>query len=205
MSFGVNLLQPFRRYRDGHAIRHRVKGGGVSRPQLNNLLQLLVRNVGFDFELDSDSLESLANAFVKSSKPVQVNIAFKEGLDLFDINAACGRMIDDGRSQTSRERVKQMFAGVGSRILAGQNCRFIGLKSEGLRSRKLVTGAVKQVNSVLELLAFVLGDAAGDLYTAQTAHILSDATVERFGDALAVFGSLEFAFVGGIADKGNLG
>lgn len=40
------------------------------------------------------------------------------------------------------------------------------------------------------LLAFVLGDAGGDLHAAQAADVLRDAAIEGFGNPLAVFGSL---------------
>src|SRR5580704_2747544 len=45
---------------------------------------------------------------------------------------------------------------------------------------------------------------ARNLHSAQPAHVLGDSTVERFGDALAVFGGPQSTLVAGIADERNL-
>src|ERR1700721_556940 len=74
------VLQPVRHYRDRHSVGQRVEYRGVSRPQLAYLLQLLVWHVGFDLELDPDSLISVAHVLVEFQKSVQINIAFQERL-----------------------------------------------------------------------------------------------------------------------------
>ena len=46
---------------------------------------------------------------------------------------------------------------------------------------------------------------AGDLNSAQALGVASNATIQRFRDSLPIFRGAQFAFVGGIADKGDFG
>src|SRR5271170_3961495 len=62
-----------------------------------------------------------------------------------------------------------------------------------------------QGRSALLLLSLALFDFTGDLDPAQTADILGNSAIERFGDALAIVGGAELALVAGVADEGNLG
>ena len=115
----------------------------MSWPQLTNLLQLLIWHVGFDFEIDPDSLVSVANVLIEFKKSAQINVAFQRGLNFFDVNAARRRVIDHGRSQTRGQGVEQMFDGVRGAVLAEQDRRLIGLEHKRLWSRLFLAGAVE--------------------------------------------------------------
>jgi len=117
----------------------------MSRAQLADLLQLLVRYIGFDLEFDPDPLVSIANVLVEGKKSVQIKIAFQRRLDFFDVNAARRGVIDHGRSQTRCEGVKQMFDGISASVLPEQDWRLIGLQHKGFRSRLLPASTVKGV------------------------------------------------------------
>src|SRR4029077_7319254 len=54
-------------------------------------------------------------------------------------------------------------------------------------------------------LPFVLRYPARHLHSAQPARVLGDASIERLSDALPVLRGLQLVFVGGVADKRNLG
>lgn len=58
--------------------------------ELGNFLQLPVRNVGLDLEVDPDPLASWANVFVESEESVQVNIPFEEGFHFLNLNSSRG-------------------------------------------------------------------------------------------------------------------
>src|SRR5580704_18003505 len=58
--------------------------------------------------------------------------------------------------------------------------------------------------NLAKLLTRALVHLAGDLDPAQPIRILGDATIERFGDALAVLAGGKAMLVGRIADKRNL-
>jgi hypothetical protein len=65
------VSQSPRSYGDGHSTRQRIKDWGVPGAKLNDFLQLLVRYVGTDFELDPNSLISLANARIEVKESVR--------------------------------------------------------------------------------------------------------------------------------------
>src|ERR1700691_282712 len=58
--------------------------------------------------------------------------------------------------------------------------------------------------SALLLLRFALFDLAGDLHSTQTAAILGNPAIERFGDPLAIVRCAQPALVARVANEGNL-
>ena len=66
----------------------------MSCPQLDDLFQLLVGDIGLDFEIHADSLVSLANVRIEIKESMQIDIAFERRLDFFDLNPPCRCVID---------------------------------------------------------------------------------------------------------------
>lgn len=126
----------------------------MSRPKPADLLQLFVRNVGFDLEIDADSLVSIANVFVQLKKSVQIKISFQGRFDFFDLNAARRRVVNHRRSQTRCQCVKQMLDGIGTGVFPEENRRLIRLQYKRLRPRLLLAGAVKQVGGATSSLQY---------------------------------------------------
>ncbi len=63
---------------------------------------------------------------------------------------------------------------------------------------------LKWQGSTTNSLARNFFNAAGNLHPAQSAHVLGNAAVERFGDALAIFRRSQPVFVTRVTDEGNL-
>src|SRR5947209_14185554 len=82
-------LPAFSFHRHRYATGEGIENWRMSGAQLNDFLQLFIRDIGLYLEAHADALVSLAHALVEFKKSVQIDIAFQRGFDFFDLNAAC--------------------------------------------------------------------------------------------------------------------
>ena len=71
---------------------------------------------------------------------------------------------------------------------------------------RTLLGRIEQLDPTLHAFVTLTADPAlDDAHTAEAADVLCDPAIERFGDALPIFGGLKAAFVGGVTDEGDFG
>ena len=102
---------------------------------------------GFNLETNPDVLIPLRRLGVQPQKPAKVDITVKLRLDLFDLNAAHSRMGDHTGRYTSRQRIEQVFDGIGALVGSAQSSRFVGMQVKRMRVGLFAAEAVKTLHA----------------------------------------------------------
>src|SRR4051794_17676433 len=169
---------------DGHGVADGVADGRVAR-EAGELGELVVGEVAGDLEGDTDLLEAGARGLVEPEEAAQVDVALDRGLQAFEHDSAGGRVIDDRARQARGEGLEQVFARVGSVVLAEEHRRPVGVEDERLHARGvLLAGAVEALDGGA-VVAAVDPVVAGTELEARQGGVGAD-VLDRAGEAVEV-------------------
>mgnify|MGYP001817610389 CR=1 FL=1 len=130
---------------DGHGPADGIADGRTLLRIGQQVVEFFVGAIGLHVHLDVDLLVAGRDAVIETEQALKVDVPRELRRQLFDRDAACHGMKDEGRRHASRERMEQELDRIGALVVAEQNRRLAGRELECLGPRGILLARTVEV------------------------------------------------------------